>query len=109
MLKDTREIVSLADIGFVLSYGVETISYACREMMSMGKPVLASDYAGLPENIDDGINGWIVKTYDVNSIFSKLKEILRNIDGLDRFSLSARKKAEKYFGLEKLALLIKYR
>lgn len=101
LLKDTRDIVSLADIGFVLSYGIETISYACREMMSMGKPVLVSDYAGLPENIDDGINGWIVKTYDVSSIFSKLKEILRNIEGLDRFSLSARKKAEKYFGLKK--------
>lgn len=101
LLKDTREIVSLADMGFVLSYGIETISYACREMMSMGKPVLVSDYAGLPENIDDGINGWIVKTYDVSSIFSKLNEILKNLDSLDRFSLSARRKAEKYFGLKK--------
>ena len=101
LLPDVREVVSIADIGFVLSYKIETISFACREMMSMGRPVIVSDYAGLTENIDDGINGWIVKPCDVNSVYSKINEIILNIDNLDKYSAAARQKAEREFVLNK--------
>ncbi|MBI3592925.1 MAG: glycosyltransferase family 4 protein [Nitrospirae bacterium] len=99
LLPDVREVVSIADIGFVLSYKIETISFACREMMSMGKPVLVSDFAGLPENINDNINGWVTKTGDVYGILAKIKEIIRNKESLNTASLAARRKAEKEFGL----------
>ncbi|MBF0557746.1 MAG: glycosyltransferase family 4 protein [Nitrospirae bacterium] len=100
-LADVREVVSIADVGFVLSYNIETISYACREMMAMGKPVLVSDYAGLPENIDDGINGWTTKTRDIESIYCKVKEILTYEEhNIENFSKTARVKAENEFGLE---------
>ncbi len=101
LLSDVRELITIADVGFVLSYKIETISFACREMMSMGKPVLVSDYAGLPENVDDGINGWIVKCFDVTSLLEKINEILSNINNLDKFSIEARKKAEREFALKK--------
>ncbi|MBI5740618.1 MAG: glycosyltransferase family 4 protein [Nitrospirae bacterium] len=100
LLQDVREVVALADVGFVLSHRIESISYACREMMSMGKPVLISDYAGLPENIDDGINGWITETLSVSSIAFRVAEIVKNADALDKFSAAARKKAEKDFSLK---------
>jgi glycosyltransferase involved in cell wall biosynthesis len=100
LLPDVRKVISIADVGFVLSYKIETISFACREMMSMGKAVLVSDFAGLPENVDDGINGWLAKCLNVDSIYEKVNEIIRNIDKLDQFSVEARKKAEKEFGLK---------
>jgi glycosyltransferase involved in cell wall biosynthesis len=100
LLPDVRKVISIADVGFVLSYKIETISFACREMMSMGKAMLVSDFAGLPENVDDGINGWLTKCLNVDSIYEKVNEIIRNIDKLDRFSVEARKKAEKGFGLK---------
>jgi glycosyltransferase involved in cell wall biosynthesis len=101
LLSDVREVIALANVGFVLSYKIETISIACREMMSMGKPVLVSDYAGLPENVDDGVNGWITKTLDVDSIRNRVEEIIRNRRNLDTFSKDARRKAELEFGLSK--------
>ena len=97
-MNDVREVVSIADIGFVLSIGVETISFACREMMAMGKPVLVSDYAGLAENIDNNQDGWVVQSNSSD----KILEFLQYIDqlNLNQFSALAEKKARQEFGLE---------
>ena len=55
--RDVREFVSLLDVGYVLSDAIETLSFAAREMMAMGKPLISSSYGGLSENILDGKNG----------------------------------------------------
>jgi len=98
-MDDVREAVSIADIGFVLSIGVETISFACREMMAMGKPVLVSDYAGLSENINNNQDGWIVE----QKSSSQIQKFLQKIEELDlsKLSNSANKKARQNFGLYK--------
>ena len=96
-MDDVREVISIADVGFVLSIGVETISFACREMMAMGKPVLASDYAGLPENIIDNQDGWIT-TGSANKVYEKLKQIIGF--NLDQYADCATQKAKQSFGLE---------
>ena len=75
LVEDVRPYVAIADVGFVLSYKVETISYACREMMSMGKPVIVSNFSGLPENIDNGINGWIVDAQNIRELRNKILEM----------------------------------
>ena len=98
-MDDVREAVSIADIGFVLSIGVETISFACREMMAMGKPVLVSDYAGLSENINNNQDGWIVE----QNSSGQIQKFLQKVEELDlsRLSNSANKKARQNFGLYK--------
>ncbi len=75
-LADVRPMVAALDAGFVLSWDVETISFACREMMAMGKPVLVSDYAGLPENIRQGEDGWVVPARDRVAIADALRALL---------------------------------
>jgi glycosyltransferase involved in cell wall biosynthesis len=97
-MDDVRGAVSIADIGFVLSIGVETISFACREMMAMGKPVLVSDYAGLSENIDNNQDGWVIKQKST----SQTQKFLQGVEELDlnEFSNSANKKSKQEFGLK---------
>jgi glycosyltransferase involved in cell wall biosynthesis len=97
-MDDVREAISIADIGFVLSIGVETISFACREMMTMGKPVLVSDYAGLSENINNNQDGWIVKQKSTIQTQNFLQRVER-LD-LNQFSQSANKKSKQEFGLK---------
>ena len=58
LLDDVRPFLAALDLGFVLSSRLETISFACREMMAMGLPVVVSDVGGLPENVEDGVDGW---------------------------------------------------
>jgi hypothetical protein len=38
LLADVRLAIAACDAGFVLSYAVETILIACRDMMAVGKP-----------------------------------------------------------------------
>ena len=83
----------------MLSYAVETISFACREMMAMGKPVLVSDYAGLPENIDPGVDGWVAKTRDIAAIAQALRAILERRSDLPAMGHAARAKAVREFDL----------
>jgi L-malate glycosyltransferase len=97
-ISDVRDLISIADIGFVLSSRVETISFACREMMAMGIPVLVSDYAGLPENIINGEDGWVVKKNSIDEI----EFFLNSLSSVDKskFSNLAYQKAKNEFGLQ---------
>ena len=98
-LADVRPMVAALDAGFVLSWDVETISFACREMMAMGKPVLVSDYAGLPENIRPGEDGWIVPARDRVAIAGALRRLLAERDTLVAMGVAARRHAEVEFGM----------
>ena len=101
LLSDVRPVVAAIDVGFVLSYAVETISFACRETMAMAKPVLVSDYAGLPENIDDGVDGWRVPVRDREAIAVAVADMLEHPDRLRTMGHAARRKAEREFGLDR--------
>lgn len=99
-LDDVRPLVAAFDLGFVLSYRVETISFACREMMSMGKPVIVTRHAGLPENIDEGRDGWVVPVRDPDALSRLLRRILDDEFPLAEMGRQAREKSEREFGLE---------
>ncbi|MCT8350024.1 glycosyltransferase family 4 protein [Photorhabdus temperata] len=105
-INDDKRIINYmknASVGFVLSTNCETISFACREMMACSLPIIVSDFGGLPENIDHGINGWITKAGNEASVY----EILKLIAGLssqelERLSEKAREKAIKEFDVRKM-------
>lgn len=100
-LDDPSPILAVADVGFVLSNAIETISFACREMMAAGLPIIVSDYSGLPENITNEKDGWIVPTGNVDKITETLSKILKlDSQTLLEMKHSAREKAENSFSLE---------
>jgi glycosyltransferase involved in cell wall biosynthesis len=98
-LGDVRPMVAALDAGFVMSWDVETISFACREMMAMGKPVLVTDYAGLPENIVAGQDGWVVKARDRDAIADALRGLLAQRGALADMGEAARRHAVADFGM----------
>ena len=101
LLTDVRPAIAAIDVGFVLSHDVETISFACREMMAMGKPVLLTDYAGLPENIEAGREGWLVPVKDPAAVAAAVQRILESHELLPAMGAAARTRAEAEFGLER--------
>ncbi|WP_458070881.1 glycosyltransferase family 4 protein [Rhodanobacter sp. BL-MT-08] len=101
LLDDVRPALAAIDAGFVLSWDVETISFACREMMAMGKPVLVSEYAGLPENIRPEVDGWLVPPRDHRAMAARLQRLLERRTDLPRMGAAAREHAQSDFGLER--------
>ncbi len=99
---DPREYLEEADVGFVLSQAGETISFACREMMAMGLPVIVSDFAGLPGNVEEGC-GWVTPVGDVEAIRTVLQTILAmKPEELLRMQAAARQKAERDFDVAQM-------
>jgi glycosyltransferase involved in cell wall biosynthesis len=98
---DPRAYLSLIDVGFILSESIEAISFAARELMAMGKPLISSNYAGLVENVDDGLNGRLVECGDAEGVAEAIGWFL-DLDpaAMDRLSENARKKAERVFSVD---------
>src|SRR3546814_1809617 len=94
LLDDVRDALACCHAGFVLSYR-EALSYACREMMSLGLPALVSNAGGLPENVTDGIDGWIVPVRDVPAMAAALRAMLEDPARLAAMGAAARRQAEE--------------
>ncbi|ALL66047.1 Glycosyltransferase [Paraburkholderia caribensis MBA4] len=94
---DVRDYIATFDAGFMVSYAVESSSFACREMMAMGRPVLVTRYASLPENVDDDVDGWIVEPRDTQTMTARLRTMLANRGQLPAMGRNARAKAEREF------------
>jgi len=103
LLDDVRPVIAALDAGFVLSHDIETISFACREMMAMGKPVMVTDYAGLPENLRPGEDGWVVPVHGHDAMAAALRWMLRHRDALAGMGAVARSHAVAEFGIERFA------
>lgn len=98
LLDDVRPALAACDVGFVLSYR-EALSFACREVMSLGLPALVSDAGGLPENVTNGHDGWIVPVRDPDAIAAVLRAILADPGRVGAMGAAAREKSLKDFNL----------
>lgn len=104
-LEDVRPFLNVIDIGFVLSHRVETISFACREMMAMSKPVIVTCHAGLPENVTHGVDGWIIPPRDPVALAQLLQDFLDEKYDFSKIAQAARRRSELFFGHEKFVSL----
>lgn len=99
LVGDVRPILAAVDAGFVLSWGVETVSFACREMMAMGKPVVVSEYAGLAENVADGEDGWVVPPRSPRQVAEVISGMLVRRQALRAMGQAARRRACSDFAI----------
>ncbi|MVW72719.1 glycosyltransferase [Bordetella sp. 02P26C-1] len=102
LLDDVRDALACCHVGFVLSYR-EALSYACREVMSLGLPALVSNAGGLPENVTDGHDGWIVPVRDTAAIAERLRWMLQDPARVAQMGAAARRTAVEQFGLARFA------
>jgi len=75
---------------------------ALLEAMAMGKPIVATPIAGIPEAITDGENGLLVAP-EAAQIAEKIDFLLRNREYAERLGRCAKKTVEKRFTWEQAA------
>jgi hypothetical protein len=81
----------------------QSLPFACREMMAMGKPMIVSDTGGLPENLTPGEGGWLVPPGGHGYIAQLLMLLLCNPSEVERAGTAARAKSEAEFSLQTFA------
>jgi hypothetical protein len=66
----------------------------------MGLPVVCSDAGGLPENIDDGVTGFVVPRRDAGALADRLARLASDPTLREQLGTSARRRAETRFDVE---------
>ena len=96
-----ENILGCADI-FLIPSSEESFGLAALEAMSCKTPVVGSRFGGIPEVVDDNINGYLHAVGDVENMADSVVELLTNDGLMNSFKKSARDKALTAFDMEKI-------
>lgn len=96
-LNDTREKTCNADIVVVPSCWGDAYPLSVIEAMSAGKPVVATDVGGIPEEIGTEECGILCKPGDSRALADQLELLIKEPSMRTRIGANARERAEKLF------------
>ena len=91
------------DIGALPSIDCDTSSFSLKEEMAAGKPVIASDYGGLKEIVNDGLEGLVVPSGTVAPIGSALRRLINNPEVRRHMGEAGRDRVLRDFAVEVFA------
>lgn len=102
-IDDVRAVVRDVDCIVHPSFYNEGLSRVLMEGLAMAKPIITTDIPGCKETVDDGINGFLCKPRDAESLVAAIKKFLR-LSEYERLKLgqAGRQKAEKQFDVRKV-------
>jgi len=101
-LEDTRMLLAALDI-FVMPSLNEGLGIAALEALAMGLPVAASAVGGLPEVVEDGVNGVLFKPGDAAALAGALIDLATNPARRIAAGAAARQRAVARFSVEAMA------
>lgn len=76
---------------FIIPSPVESQSIVTLQAAACGLPVIAADAGALPELVHDGVNGYLVKTDDVQGFARKMNDVAQNASLRKKFGAESRK------------------
>ena len=92
------------DIAVVPSLLYESFSYTCAQAMAAGVPVVASRIGGIPETVDDGINGILVEPENAEALAAAIIKLAKDDVLRKKTGNKGREKAERSFDIRKISL-----
>lgn len=87
---------------FVLPSYREGVPRSTQEAMAIGRPVLTTDVPGCRETVLDGVNGFFVPAFNVQSLAEKMVWFIENPEQIETMGLASRKMAEEKFDVHKV-------
>ncbi|MCK5628347.1 glycosyltransferase family 4 protein [Candidatus Bathyarchaeota archaeon] len=90
------QLYQAADI-FAFSTFYENLPFAILEAMSTGLPVVTTNVGGIPEIIEDGVNGFLVEPFNSNQLANRILRFLDNPKEAAVMGLAGRKTIEERF------------
>jgi len=87
---------------FVLPSFKEGLPYTILEAMAAQVPIVATKVGGVPEMIDNNINGLLVPSKNPESIGKKILKLINNPEIAQEMTQRAKEKVVKEFSLEKM-------
>lgn len=92
---DIDRILAASDV-FVLPSFREGTPRVITEAMASGLPIVATDIAGIPEQVTDGENGYLVSTGDPKALADRLNRLLDDAGRRAAFGEQSRARVEQF-------------
>jgi glycosyltransferase involved in cell wall biosynthesis len=100
-LEDVPQIIATFDVGVLPSY-FEGMGRVLLEAMSMEKPVVGTRVGGIPDLIDQGLNGYLVSPGNQKELASAILKILNDRDLAVKMGQAGRRKMTARFSAESM-------
>ena len=75
---DVDQLLADSDLLVLPSIAYECLPYSILEAMGHGLPVVATDLAGIPEEVIDGVTGRVVPPADARSLAQAMRDVVDN-------------------------------
>jgi len=98
---DIPEITGIFDIAILASF-FEGLGRVLLEAMVLRKPVVATNVGGIPEVVQDGLNGFLVPPGDSQALAKAIIRLLKDKELRQKMGEEARKKIDERFSAEKM-------
>lgn len=99
--EDLKALYSACDI-FVLPSFEEGFGMVLTEALASGKPLIGSNVGGIPMQIRDGWNGFLVEPGNEGQLVERIKYLVDNDEERERMGKNSRKLAEREFDWSKI-------
>lgn len=95
---DIDDILNISDI-YTQPSRTEAISLSIMEALNYALPVVATNVGGIPEVVEDGVNGYLCEKENAKDLSEKLELLITNSKLRKQFGIESLSKS-KYFSLE---------
>lgn len=95
-----REIAHAAV--YVLPSYAEGLPMSILEAMTGGAPVVSTNIGGIPDAIEDGVEGFLIRPGDIEALADRIMRLLGSSELRAEFAAAARHKAQQHFSVEKV-------
>lgn len=96
-VQDVTSIMNVIDVNVNASFGTEATSLSLLEGMSVGTPIIASDYGGNPELVRPGINGLLFESKNAQQLAEKMCSLIEDEELLSQLKDGALKLYKKEY------------
>ncbi|MEA3305620.1 MAG: glycosyltransferase family 4 protein, partial [Candidatus Omnitrophota bacterium] len=99
-LDEMAQLYGVSEVCMYPSSVGEPFGLTMLEAISTSKPMIVTDAGGMPEIIQDGINGFVVPVKDFESLASRIIQLLANDKLKHRFGYTGRQMALSHYTKE---------
>lgn len=85
---------------------VDGLPNVCLEAMDCGLPIISTTISGIPEGVEDGVNGWLIPPNDATKLAEAMEKALTAKDLLP-MRIASHRMASQNFDVRKNVLLIR--
>lgn len=97
---EIRQYINKAKFVVVPSIWYENCPYSILETMEIGKPIIGSRIGGIPELIEDGVNGFLYSFNNIEELTAKIRKLFENSDLVTKQSENSRELFVKNYSAE---------